>query len=247
MKIFRIGNLRKSRVHPSTIEDAYCFMSDASSPGKARTCRTSVPRSTVTYRKSRARLMRPPPLPPRVLARGFSAESRALLQSLGSLRAWRTPSNGCSFRDARGRPKFDIRHEFIGMKSIRVLCLGLCGVHARRRRRCCFVNYKLSRIGGHTHTEAGPHILLISPPPPLPSKLPWTRLAGRVVAGMRAERGHPVNSVLKQISSIIQNALREEAWGATSFTALANGALPRRDKLPMVFHILCYVRKRCSK
>jgi len=105
-------------------------------------------------------------------------------------------------------PKFDIRHEFIEMERV----YARFTPRASSRWRCCFVNYKLSdrrsrtrrkRIFCRSHRSFRRHAWL-------------TGLAGS------AGRGHSVNSALKQISSIIQDVLREEVWGATSFTILAD-------------------------
>jgi len=110
----------------------------------------------------------------------------------------------------RFEPKFGIRHEFIDTEEVHVLCPRLYrGDDVASLITNCSPIYR--GIAGHTHSERSPHRSFRGHA--------WlARMAMARLAGCR----DPVNFALKQISSIIQDTLREGVWGATSFTAPAD-------------------------
>lgn len=80
---------------------------------------------------------------------GFSSRKSNVFESLRSLRAWHMPSNGCLFQNARSSvdrsSTLDTSSSASGRGYMRFT------PQASSRRRCCFVNYKLSDRRSHAH------------------------------------------------------------------------------------------------
>lgn len=184
----------------------------ASSPAwKVQACRTSVQRSALTCQKSHVRLMR-------VSLRGIVyRRPESLTYSSLYDRNARAEHTERSLENTRSS---------VDRSSTLDMSLSTWGGSTRFMpralpwRRCCFVNYKLPDRRSHAHGGGAYPIALIEVSADTPG---WYGAGGAVRRGFGAGCGHPVNFALKQISSIIlQDAPREEVWGATSFTTLAD-------------------------
>lgn len=128
-------------------------------------------------------------------------------------------------------PKFDIRHEFIGMgwEYTRFT------PRALPQRRCCFVNYKLSDRRSHAHAHGG-RVYILS----FASKFPWARLADRI-GGFSWVRT-PCKFCPKADFVDYPGCASRGSVGCNKFYRAGRQVLPRRDKLRIVFHILCRIR-----